>query len=794
MIYEKSIEKEIKNAYLDYAMSVIVGRAIPDMRDGLKPAQRRILYAMYENGWTHTKPTKKSARVVGEVLGKFHPHGDVSVYETMVHMAQEFSFRYPLISGQGNFGSVDGDRPAAMRYTECRLPSLSEEILRDIEKETVDFVDNFDASLKEPVLLPSRIPNILINGSTGIAVGMATNMVPHNLTEVIDALIACIDNENIEFSDLTEIIKGPDFPTGGIIRGRSGIIDAYLTGRGHVVLRARVDHEQKKNRFLITEIPFGVNKATLIKKMADLVKDGVLSGISDIRDESNRKEGVRVVIDLKKNTNGDVLLNKLFTHTQLQTKITIINLAIINNEPKLFTLKEMLSSFIDFRREIVTKRTEFNLKKTRERIKILDALVKALENIDEIIEIIRNSKNAREAAEKLSGRFELDGIQTKAILDLRLQSLTSLEVESLTQEREENYAKADDYRKILEDEYELLAVIKNELLEIRKKYGDDRRTSIEAENEEIDEEEFYEDREEVIILSEDGYIKRMVYDTYKTQGRGGVGILSAETKEGDSIKMVLPTKTRNWLVFFTNRGKAYLSKGFRMPEFGRHSRGLPIVNILGMESDERVCSTLSTSNFDGNILFATKKGLIKKTSLSEFASRRTRGKNAISLMEGDELVNVFKSEGNILMATKKGLVANFDSTLVRKMGRTARGVRGMRVKDDEVISAISIEKEKEYQIVSITENGFGKRTIYDGNYRETKRGAIGVKGISLSSKTGKLAGIEKAGNDDELLITSEKGTAIRVTVMDLSLQSRYARGVKAMKLRRGDRVKSFVVL
>lgn len=791
MIAEKSVEKEMRSSYIDYAMSVIIGRALPDVRDGLKPVQRRILYAMYENGWTHNKPTKKSARVVGEVLGKFHPHGDVSVYDSLVRLAQPFSLRYPLIDGQGNFGSIDGDSPAAMRYTECRLTAIAEELLKDIEKETVEFVDNFDASLREPVVLPSKVPNLLVNGASGIAVGMATSIPPHNLREVIDALVALIDNPAISFYEICDIIKGPDFPTGGIIVGKKGIMDAYSMGRGYVVLRARVEVDEKKNRLLVKELPYNVNKANLVKNIAELAKEK--EGISEIRDESNRKEGVRIVIELRRGANPELLLKRLFARTQLEVKIPIIDLAVYNNEPKLFSLKELLSNFIDFREEIVTKRTEFDLRKAQERLDIVNGLITALENIEKVIEIIRGSREAKEASIKLQESFNLSERQSKAILEMRLQSLTSLEKETLMKERAELLNAIEEFEKILRDKRELLKVIKSELLEIKERYGDDRRTEIMESEEEVDEEDLYEDRDEAILITERDYVKRMPLEAYRAQKKGGVGF-SWLKSNGDNLKLLVPCRTKDWLLIFTTKGKAYMMKAYRVPEMKKQARGLPVVNLLPLAEGERICSVLGVRDFDGELLFATANGSIKKVALRDFSNCKITGKRAITLREKDELVGVVRCADKVMIATDAGMVVNFDSKKVRRMGRSASGVRGIRLSNSRVVSVLSLSAEDDSYIVAVTEKGYGKKTPYKGNYRETNRGCKGIKAISLSEKTGRLVAMVKASDGDELMLTTEKGYVIRMGVAEISKQSRYARGVRLMKVKEEDAVNNAVVL
>jgi DNA gyrase subunit A len=794
MIAERPVEKEMRSSYIDYAMSVIIGRALPDARDGLKPVQRRVLYAMHENGWTRSKPTKKSASVVGEVLGKYHPHGDVSVYDSLVRLAQPFSMRYTLVEGQGNFGSMDGDSPAAMRYTECRLSRISEELLSDIGKETVEFMDNFDGSLKEPVVLPSRIPNLLVNGASGIAVGMATSMMPHNLTEVIDALVYLIDNPDPKFYELCSIIKGPDFPTGGIIVGRKGIMDSYATGRGYVVLRARIDLDQKRNRFIVKELPYNVNKANLVMSVADLAKGKTLEGISEIRDESNRKEGVRIVIELKRGANPDILLNRLFAHTQLQVKLPVINLAIYNNEPRLFSLKELLDTFISFREEIVTKRTRFDLRKAHERLEIVEGLMTALENIDRVIVLIRGSRETKEALAKLQEMFGLSERQGKAILEMRLQSLTSLERETLTEERSGLLGSIAEFDRILSDRSELLGVIRNELLEIREKYGDERRTEITEAEEDVNEEDLYEDRDEVILISEKDYVKRLPLEGYRAQKKGGVGLSGMGFKDEDSLKLMVPCRTKDWLLVFTTKGKVYMIKAYRMPEMRKQAKGLPIVNLLPLDENERICSVLNVRTFEGDLLFATAKGVVKKVALGEFSNCKITGKRAIVLREGDELIGVIRCVDKVMIATDAGMVVNFDNKKVREMGRGASGVRGIRLENSRVVSVLSIRENDESYIVTVTEKGYGKKTAYRSNYRETNRGCKGIKAINLGEKTGKLVAMVKAAQDDELMLATERGHVIRIGVAGISTQGRYARGVRLMKVKEREAVKNAVVL
>ncbi|NYT12832.1 MAG: DNA gyrase subunit A [Methanomassiliicoccales archaeon] len=791
-IIHRPIEDEMQKSYIDYAMSVIVGRALPDVRDGLKPVHRKILFAMHELGNTFNKPPKKSARIVGEVIGKFHPHGDIAAYDALVRMAQDFSLRYPLVDGQGNFGSVDGDGAAAMRYTEVRLAKIAEFMLADIEKNTVDFVDNFDASLQEPVVLPTRLPNLLINGSSGIAVGMATNIPPHNLRETVDAIVHLIDNPEMEILELMEFIKGPDFPTGGIIYGINGIIEAYTTGKGRIKVRALADIEELegRNRIIVTEIPYQVNKANLIETIAELVKDKRIEGITDLRDESDR-EGMRIVIELRKDIMADVVLNQLFAHTQMEVTFGVINIALVDNEPKVLPLKETIQYFIDFRKEVVIRRTNYELEQARKREHILQGLMIAVDNLDETIQIIRSSENAEEARNRLMERFELDEEQAKAILDMRLQKLTGLEIESLRLEFEELLKHIADLEDILASPERVRAIIKEELLEIREQHGDERRTVIVEDALEWDLEDLIPVEDMVVTITQDGYIKRVPLDTYKGQRRGGVGLIGMQTKEEDVLTDLFVTSTHDYLMFFTNLGRVYWLKAYRLPIGGRHAKGKPIVNLLpNLEDGEVVNETIPVSEFDDSrfLVFSTRKGIIKKTRLSAYAHVRSTGIIALNLDEGDELVETKLTDGQkeIVLATKKGQAVRFQESDVRPMGRPARGVRGVRLGgDDEVVSMAVVTPDS--NLLTLTENGFGKLSKVE-DYRKTKRGGKGVITIKTTERNGMVVAVKEVAEGDELIVTSQQGMIIRVPVDQIRLSGRATMGVTIMRIKEDDTV------
>jgi DNA gyrase subunit A len=791
-VVQRTIEAEMKKSYIDYAMSVIVGRALPDVRDGLKPVHRRILYSMYDMGLTSGKALKKSARVVGDCLGKYHPHGDMAVYDSLVRMAQVFSMRYPLIDGQGNFGSVDGDSAAAMRYTECRLAQIAEEMLSDIEKDTVNFVDNFDSSLKEPAVLPAKLPNLLINGSSGIAVGMATNIPPHNLREVVDAVIHLIDNPNMEVMDLMEFIKGPDFPTGGIIYGVSGIIEAYSTGKGRLKVRARTKTEDRENRkrIIVTEIPYMVNKANLIEAIADLVKDKRIEGITDLRDESDR-DGMRIVIELRKDVMEEIVLNQLFSHTQMEVTFGVINLALVNNEPRVLTLKETLQSYIDYRKSVVIRRTEFELEEARRRDHILQGLIRAVDALDETIAIVRAAKNGDEARAALIVRFELSDDQAKAILDMRLQKLTGLEIDNLRKEFQDIEKMIRDLENILASERMIMEMIKAELLEIREKHEDDRRTEIVHDAIDLDIEDLIPVEDMVVIITHDGYIKRLPINTYKQQRRGGVGLIGMETKEEDHVVDLFVTSTHNYIMFFTNHGRVYWLKAYMIPVGGRHSKGKPIVNLLpGLDEGEKVLDTIPVKEFDEQhfLVFATRKGTIKKTKLSAYGHVRMSGIIALGLESGDELVDTRLTDGTkeIVIATKDGQAIRFNESDVRSMGRPAKGVIGIRLYDgDEVVSMAAVTSES--KLLTMTENGYGKTSLVS-NYRKTKRGGRGVITMKTGERNGRVITALDVLGEDELIVTSTGGMVIRTPVADIRVVGRATMGVRIMRLREDDRV------
>ena len=792
-IYIRAIESEMKRAFIDYSMSVIMSRALPDVRDGLKPVHRRILYAMNDMGMVSEKPYKKSARVVGETLGKYHPHGDQAVYDSMVRMAQDFSLRYPLIEGQGNFGSVDGDSAAAMRYTESRMAKITKYMLNDIEKDTVDWADNFDGSLKEPVVLPAIIPNLLINGVSGIAVGMATNMAPHNLSEVIDGTIEMIDNPDISTTDLMEIIKGPDFPTRGIIYGKAGILNAYSTGRGLLKVRGRSNIEEKeKKKIIITELPYQVNKSKLLKNIAELVKNKKIEGISDLRDESDRK-GMRIVIDLKRDAIEDIVLNQLYGHTDLQTTFGIINLAIVEGEPKILALKELIQHYIDYRIEIITRRTNFDLLKSKEKMHILEGFMIALKNIDEIIKIIRGSKTVDEAKNRLIERFSFSIEQVKAILDMRLQKLTGMEIDKVKGEFIEIKKLIEELEGLLSDKQNILNEIKKELIEIKKKFGDERRTEILEGEIDFEIEDLIPIQEVVITITDSGYIKRIPIEAYRTQHRGGKGLIGMRTKEEDIVVDSFITSTHDYIMFFTNHGKVFWLKGYKIPEGSRHHKGKAIINLLPrLEEGEYVETAIPIKEFDNDhyLVFSTLKGIIKKTVLSAYSNIRVNGIKAIILDKGDELISTKLSDGkqNIILATSNGKACRFYEEEIRSIGRVTRGVKGIKLgKNDKVVSMAVVEEEG--NLLTITENGFGKRSQIK-SYRKTHRGSKGVKTIITNERNGKVLYVREASDDDEIILATKNGMIVRVPVKDIRIQGRNTMGVTIMKLNKGDKVVS----
>ncbi len=799
-IVQSELVHEMKSSYIDYAMSVIVGRALPDVRDGLKPVHRRILYAMYEDGLTSDKPFKKSATCVGDVLGRYHPHGDASVYDAMVRLAQDFSMRYPLVDGHGNFGSVDGDPPAAYRYTEARMSKLCNEMLRDIDKETVLWDPNFDESRKEPRVLPSRFPNLLVNGSSGIAVGMATNIPPHNLTEVINACICILENPEAELADLMDYIKGPDFPTKGIIMGRSGIRAAYATGRGKITVRARTEFEefgQNRERIIVTELPYQVNKRQLIANMAEQVRDKRLEGISDIRDETDRN-GMRVVIELKKDANPQVVLNRLFAQTQMQTTFGVTMLALVNNQqqPKILSLRHMLDEYLAFQEEIITKRTQYDLKKALDRQHVLEGLLIAEDNIDEVIKTIRESYD--NAKERLMERFNLSEIQAQVVLDMQLKRLQGLEREKLEAEYAELEKRIEYYRELLSNEEMLKGVLKDELTAIRDKYGDDRLTEIQDVEDEIDIEDLIEEEQCVFTLSHAGYCKRVPASTYRSQKRGGRGVTGMTTKEEDFVEGVFTASTHDYILFFTNLGKVHRRKGYQIPEAGRTAKGTNLVNILPFEPGEKVTAGITVHEFDEDYLvFVTRNGTVKRLELASLNTARKAGIRALTLSEGDELIAVMKTDGkqNILLASANGMVICFNENDVRVMGRDAAGVRGMMLDaGDYVVGAGIAAKGK--QLLSVTEYGYGKRTEIeaylrlgeDGQRRPQNRGGKGLKGYNITAKTGRIAGVAIVDDADDIMLIENGGVLIRMAAADINIYGRDTQGVILMRLEAGSRV------
>ena len=798
-IIERDIEKEMKTAYIDYAMSVIVQRALPDVRDGLKPVHRRILYAMHEDGITSDKPYRKCANTVGSVLGRYHPHGDSSVYDAMVRMAQDFSLRYMLIDGHGNFGSIDGDGAAAMRYTEARMSKIAETMLTDIEKNTVDFMPNYDDRLQEPTVLPARIPTLLINGSSGIAVGMATNIPPHNLTEVINGIIKIIDSDNVTDEELMSTIKGPDFPTEGIILGREGIKTAYTTGRGKITVRGEAEIEEmsgNKQRIIVSSLPYQVNKAKLIENISHLVKEKRIEGISDLRDESDRNDRVRIVIELKRDANAQVVLNQLYKNTQMQDTFGIIMLALVNGEPKILTLRQCLDYYIDHRKNVILRRTKFELDKALARAHILEGLKIAIDNIDEVIAIIRSSYD--DAKEKLMERFGLSEIQAQAILDMQLKRLSGLQREKIEEEYQELMKLIAHLREILESERLVFEIIKEELLEIKEKFGDERKTKIKAAEGEIDVEDLIKEEQTVVALTHFGYIKRMPIDTYKSQRRGGKGITGIATREEDFVKQIFTASTHDTILFFTNKGKLYKLRGYEVPEAGRTARGTAIVNLLSLDAGEKVSAVIPIQNFaEGKyLLMATKNGLIKKTALAEYNSARKTGLQGITLKEDDELIAVRLTDGedNVVLVTRNGMCITFDEKDVRPIGRVSQGVIGIRIdEDDEVIGMESIIAGGKATLLAITENGFGKRTELD-EYRVQIRGGKGVVTYKITPKTGKLVGARIATDDEDVMLITDKGTIIRLKVKDISVLGRPTQGVTLMRTTDGGKVVSIETL
>ncbi|RZT95853.1 DNA gyrase subunit A [Ancylomarina subtilis] len=792
-----NIEEEMKSAYIDYSMSVIVSRALPDVRDGLKPVHRRVLFGMNELGIAANKPHKKSARIVGEVLGKYHPHGDSSVYMAMVRMAQQWSLRYPLVDGQGNFGSVDGDSPAAMRYTEARMKKIAEEMLGDLEKDTVDMSPNFDETLQEPTVLPTRIPNLLVNGASGIAVGMATNMPPHNLTDTIDATIAYIDNNDVSVEELVDIIKAPDFPTGGIIYGYQGVKEAYETGKGRVVVRAQTNIEvtdSGREKIIVSEIPYMVNKAELIMKAADLINDKKIEGISNVNDESDRN-GMRIVFDLKRDAIANVVLNKLFKYTQMQSSFSVNNIALVKGRPKLLNLKDLIFYFVEHRHDVVVRRTQFELRQAEARAHILEGLIIASDNIDEVIKIIRGSKSPDIARASLIERFELSEIQARAIVEMRLRQLTGLEQDKLRAEYEEIMKLIDHLKAILNDHDVRMGIIKEELLQVKAKYGDERRTEIVYASEDFNPEDFYADEEMVITISHMGYIKRTPLTEFKTQNRGGVGAKGSHTRDEDFLEHMIMATMHNTMLFFTEKGKCFWLKVYEIPEGSKQSKGRAIQNLLNIEPDDKVKAYINvlTLNEDeyinnNNIILCTKKGVVKKTSLEAYSRPRVNGVNAITVREGDQLLEARLTNGNkeILIAARSGKAIRFAEDQVRAMGRTASGVRGITLRDeaDEVVGMVCVENSDE-DIMVVSENGYGKRSNID-DYRITNRGGKGVKTINITEKTGELIALKSVSDNDDLMIINKSGIAIRLAVAGLRVMGRATQGVRLINLSKKD--------
>ncbi|MFW6268546.1 MAG: DNA gyrase subunit A [Bacillota bacterium] len=787
------IDDEMKDAYLDYAMSVIVSRALPDVRDGLKPVHRRILYALYDLGITPNKSHKKSARIVGEVLGKYHPHGDLAVYNSMVRMAQKFSYRYPLVDGHGNFGSVDGDSAAAMRYTEARMAGITTEMLREINKGTVDFVSNFDDTLKEPDVLPSRFPNLLVNGSSGIAVGMSTSIPPHNLTEVINGVIKLIDEPEVEIKELMQIIKGPDFPTGGFIMGKSNIYRAYKNGRGKIKLRSKTrikEFDNGKSRIIVDEIPYQVNKARLIEKIADLVKDGKIEGISDLRDESDRK-GMRIVIELKRNVTPRIVLNQLFKHTQLQKTFSVIMLALVDDQPVTLTLKEMLEYYLEHQKEVITRRTKYDLNKAENRAHILEGYKIALANIDEIVDLIKSAPDVGTARTQLIEGYKLTKKQADAILRMRLQSLTGLERDKIDKEYEDLKEKINYYRSILVDENKLLDIIKEELIEIREKYGDQRKTKIKQATIDLEAEDLIEEEKIVVTMTHQNYIKRMPLTTYRSQRRGGKGKIGINTKDEDFVENVFTTSTHNYFLFFTNKGQVYRLKGYQIPEAGRQARGTPIVNLLELEEEERITAVIPIKKFDEDrfLVMATKNGLVKKTPLQEYESSYS-GLIGLNLKKDDELIDVKYTDGeeNIIIATRDGKAIHFNENEVRSTGRASQGVKAINLDKDDYVIGMGVDSEGKDLLV-VTDNGYGKRTSLE-KYRLQSRGGKGLITARLTDKNGKLAGIKVVSDKQELIVITGEGIIIRTIIAGISRSGRNTQGVKIIELNNSDRVVS----
>ncbi|HOS45529.1 MAG TPA: DNA gyrase subunit A [Paludibacter sp.] len=809
-IIKVNIDEEMKSSYIDYSMSVIVSRALPDVRDGLKPVHRRVLFGMNELGNNSDKPFKKSARIVGEVMGKFHPHGDSSIYGTLVRLAQPWSMRYPLVEGEGNFGSVDGDNPAAMRYTEARLRKIAEEMLIDINKDTVDFQFNFDDTLKEPVVLPARIPNLLVNGSSGIAVGMATNMAPHNLSEVIDATVAYIDNNDIEIAELIKYVKAPDFPTGGTIYGYAGVKEAFETGRGRVVIRSKVDIEvdsSGREKIIVQEIPYLVNKSELIRSIVSLIEDKRIDGISHINDESDR-DGMRIVIDIKRDANSGVVLNTLYKYTALQSSFSVNNIALVNGRPQLLNLKDLIKYFVDHRHDVVIRRTQFELAEAEKRAHLLEGFMIILDNLDEAIQIIRDSKTPDEARTRLMERFGLSEIQSRAVVEMRLRQLTGMEQDKLRAEYEEILSLIENLKEILAKVELRMAIIKDELLEVKDKFGDERRTDIVYASEEFNPEDFYADEEMVITISRFGYIKRTALVEFRAQGRGGIGSKGSDSRDDDFIEYIYPASMHNTMLFFTQKGKCYWLKVYEIPEGSKNSKGRAIQNLLNIDSDDKVNAFIRVKGLDDeeyinthNIIFCTKNGIVKKTLLEAYSRPRVNGIKAITIREDDQVIQVRLTDGDteIIIANRNGRAIRFHESAVRPMGRTATGVIGMRLDDDgqdEVVGMICVPKDSHDTVMVVSQHGYGKRTPLDdedGNpiYRITNRGGKGVKTMNINEKTGKLVSIKNVNDDNDLMIINVSGIVIRLHVADISVMGRATQGVRLINLeKRNDEIAS----
>lgn len=790
-IIERNISNEMRESFLDYAMSVIVSRALPDVRDGLKPVHRRILYGLNEQGMTPDKPYKKSARIVGDVMGKYHPHGDSSIYEAMVRMAQDFSYRYPLVDGQGNFGSMDGDGAAAMRYTEARMTKLATELLRDINKDTINFIDNYDGTEREPEVLPARFPNLLVNGAAGIAVGMATNIPPHNMTEVINGVLSLSHNPDITIAELMEDITGPDFPTAGLILGKSGIRRAYETGRGSVQMRARAEIEERgggRQRIVVTEIPFQVNKARMIEKIAELVRDKKIDGITDLRDETSLRTGVRVVIDIRKDANASVILNNLYKQTPLQTSFGVNMIALINGRPKLINLKEALVEYLEHQKVVVRRRTEYNLKKAEDRAHILEGLRIALDHIDEIITTIRESDTDKVAMERLQERFKLSERQAQAILDMRLRRLTGLERDKIESEYNDLIAYIEELRAILADEEKLLQLVRDELIEVRERYGDERRTEIQLGGlDQIEDEDLIPEEQTVITLSHNNYIKRLPVSTYRAQNRGGRGVQGMNTLEEDFVSQIVTMSTHDHVLFFTNKGRVYKLKGYEVPELSRQSKGIPVINAIELENDEAISTMIAVKDLekeDAFLIFATKLGIVKRSSLSNFSHINRNGKIAINFRDDDELVAVRLTDGSkdVLLGTSHASLIRFKESLLRPLGRTAAGVKGITLREGDAVIGLAVaDGDSEDEVLVVTENGYGKRTPLD-EYRISNRGGKGIKTATITEKNGDIVCITTVTGEEDLMIVTNHGVIIRIDVGDISQNGRSAQGVRLIRL------------